>query len=872
MGCSPVDMDGIRRSITNNAEKLKMGSHGVDLDMFKSSVVLHIRKMSRATILFAVLSFSFAILYISFPDYHPGLQEYARPSNNQTSPLHSGSQHQTGSTAVEGQGLTSETVEKQLRDRRFALVIPATSASPDLCKTIFTALALDYPSPVIINWDIDYHAITKWEGGRNLPKIPGFVKYLDAVLHPDAHPDEKLEDDDIVLMVDAYDVWFQLPAEVFLKRYHEINEQANARLLKQWKGEGPMPMRQTIIAASGKNCHPQPKSGSNLHCDQLPESPLSPDLYGPGAEKNETKIRDHRPRYINGGVYIGPAGDMRRLFRRAMEKMEAGIGQGVHLFSEQGIPGEVLGEQEVWRKWRRESDVSSEDAAALMERDFEYHFGLDYYQTLSVQTFWTDNEEGLFDGGFVTLNNRTEIDEKSAALGISPVRLKGVPEDVKATQNPLAKMVEGADWGEMSLYADFFTESVPAIVHHNGFKDRRTNWWEKPWFQPFLRQLVNSRLAPPRSTTPLATIEDERGTVRYWPPLAEDSNRRPRLMVDSAITRLAQMEFGDLCHFPDTSPIHWWEENTKKDLRYFSLGIVIKKPPDKLGNPALYLSFGLVPEHAFGFCNICESDGHVARLRLTPVDDCCLTEALLYQTNQLTERNCLRLAEIEHLEVGARVAQRSTNSLNDVVDVCVIASRGPVAKHRDWPAVVNELRKLVNRQVRTLTRTVDGEESEANAADVVEVWHKSSAACLDAAYGEIGCEVLQSSENGTVALRPYTLEEDPNRNWLTPKSFAHSNRFKVPVTILQRRADAGTCGQMHDGIEFVVGEHFAQGLGLSNVNLVQPEVGVREVGGNIVVVEVVDDNNKPGAFCQKGLDEVRADEARTTSDQHCAAR
>lgn len=610
-------MDGFQHAVSDTFWHWKQRYHELDFGMFKSSVSLGIRKLSKAPILIAAFCLSL-ILFISYPktqvdfhilghhqsnqtldlEHHPHNetleldlhqsnktldQEHplttsttlvitSQPSNHQTTSQipQSSTQPETArprpTEPVDKPGQQQDTVKQRQRDRRFVLIIPATSPSPDLCKTIVTALALGYPSPVIINWGIDYHQVTKWEGGQNLPKIPGFVKYLDGVMHPDAHPDEKLDEEDLVLMVDAYDVWFQLPAEILLRRYHEINKKANARLHQQWNKSEPMPMLQTVIAASGKNCHPQPDSGSNMHCERLPDSPLRPDLYGPDTEKNATKHRDHRPKYINGGVYIGPAGDMRRLFRRAAQKMEAGIGQGVHLFSEQGIPGEVLGEQEVWRQWRRGSNdvVSDNDARVLMDRDFEYHFGLDYHQELSIQTFWTDTEDGLFDGAFVRLNNQTVIDGYSAALGISPVRLKGVPNDVQTARNPLSGIVESPDWGGMPLYADFYTESVPVIVHHNGFKERRTSWWHKPWFHQHLRQLLTLSLVPKEPSASFAVVEAEDGIVKYWGQPAGLTDRRPRLMGDSAKGSFAKMEFQDVCQYPDESARgegkHWWDE------------------------------------------------------------------------------------------------------------------------------------------------------------------------------------------------------------------------------------------------------------------------------------------------------------------------
>ncbi|KAL2207295.1 hypothetical protein CC79DRAFT_1333094 [Sarocladium strictum] len=463
----------------------------------------------------------------------------------------------------------SKELPKHLQDRRFVLVIPATSPNTDMCKTVATALALGYPSPVIINWGVDHRPITKWKGGANLPKIPGFVQYLDAAMHPEAHSSEKLKENDLVLMVDAYDVWFQLPAEVLVQRYHNINAEANERLRQQWPTEGYMPMRQTIVAGSGKNCHPRdPKSGSNLRCDIWPESPLRADLYGPETEKNETLYRNHRPRYINGGLYMGPAGDMRRLFRRAQQKMEAGINKGIHMYSEQGIPGEVFAEQETWRQLLRKSNLPLGDATRLVNRDFEYHFGLDYAQGISAQTFWTDLNatQDLFDGQFVKLHNQANIDAHSKALGIAPVRLQGVPSDVLSQHKPLLDLGLNANWGNLSLYADFFLESVPAILHHNGFKARRKLWWHKPWFQPYLRKLLALRMRTDTEAAPLATAQTAYGTIKYWAPLAEKGSREPRRMDPTSPVGipLAKMRIHDVCHDPEEKVKYkgreWWDE------------------------------------------------------------------------------------------------------------------------------------------------------------------------------------------------------------------------------------------------------------------------------------------------------------------------
>lgn len=455
---------------------------------------------------------------------------------------------------------------KPPRDSRFVIVVPATAPSPNLCKFLLTAIALGYPTPVIVNWGVDYHTISKWEKGKNLSKIPGIKKYLDALLHENAHPDERLEEDDIVLIADGYDIWFQLPPDVLLKRYHDSNEKANARLRKEWKSNKPMPMQQSIIVAAQKRCYPTPDSGSNMHCDRMPESPMRKDLYGPMTDVKVKGDHSHneRPRFINGGTYIGRAGDLRHMFERVLFKMESEIDKGVKLYSEQGISGEVLGEQELWRQMQRSWHGREEDNETMtfLQRDFEYHIGLDYTQEISIATVFEE-----IDGDIIALNNKSGIADRSASLGISPVRLKGVPKDIKASKNPLSGMVEKPEWGEMPLYADFFSEAIPVMLHHNahenGLKQRREWWWDRTWYFPYLRQLVLQHQSV-ETLKPVAKVKTKEGVIEYWPPSADKLSRNPRLLTGSAEEPLKTMKFDDLCREPDpedgTQPAPWWEE------------------------------------------------------------------------------------------------------------------------------------------------------------------------------------------------------------------------------------------------------------------------------------------------------------------------
>lgn len=437
-----------------------------------------------------------------------------------------------------------------------------------MCKTVFSALALGYPSPVIINWGVNHQDISHWRLGKALPKIPGLLHYLDSVMHPNATHLEKLEEEDIVIMIDARDVWFQLPAEVLLSRYHEINKRANERLLRQWTGSGPMPMKQTIVVGAQKKCYPNDPElfGVDLRCDIWPESPLRPDLYGPETDRNLTNLHDVRPRWLNGGMYIGPAGDMRRFFRRATEKMEAYIGEAFPLRSEQGMLGYLIGQQEVWRQWQRENRMKGSDLKGLIEENLEFHAGLDYAGELSSQVSWSDidKEHDLYDGDFIALGDKDAIDRHSEIRGISPTRLSGVPEDIRLSQNPLAGFDKAANWSNMPLYTDFAIGTVPAMIHHNKLKTRRETWWDRPWYHQRLREIVTLRLGPRLSDEPLATIQVENTRIRYWAPSAESMDRYPRRANETATRRFLKMGFDELCPW-DGKPLRhakstWWEE------------------------------------------------------------------------------------------------------------------------------------------------------------------------------------------------------------------------------------------------------------------------------------------------------------------------
>lgn len=429
---------------------------------------------------------------------------------------------------------------------------------------------MGYPMPIVINWGISPRdAFPGRENvGSHQLKISGLLTFLDEMTHEDTPEEDRLSDDDLIVMVDAFDIWFQTPPDVLIRRYHESNRRMNERLRAQWKGKPEdLPLKQSIVISATKRCWPD-DGPSGLYCDELPDSDLPEDLYGDLTDKDAGEfwatLHNARPKYINTGNVMGPVGDLRRYVRRVNEKLERTVATNPSYYfkSDQAFFGNILGEQEIYRQWFfKQNSKSARNGLPLMfTRDLEYHVGLDYSQNLCLPT---TNEED--DGEFVALGDSAHIKKKSESLKVGSVRLTGVPEDIAMSPNPLAILPDvkpAPNWDELPLYADYFTTSVPAMLHHNTNrgegKARISTWWDRPWFFPYLRDLVIARSKPEDEQKPLSTIKAKDGKVTYWAPKSDMTKKLPRIFnAGNASEGLPTGEWEDMCLDPKNPDEHW---------------------------------------------------------------------------------------------------------------------------------------------------------------------------------------------------------------------------------------------------------------------------------------------------------------------------
>lgn len=429
------------------------------------------------------------------------------------------------------------------------LVVPASKGDENLCKVMVSAGILGYPDPVIVNWGENFDDPKYVEGGSHLAKVTGITRYLNS-LHKDM-------DEDLVLMVDGYDIWLQLRPQTLIDRYFSVNARADARIAREIGADAQAEhnIRQEIIFGCQKRCWPWTEN--DPPCYAVPFSDLPEDVYGPETDtdvgnKHNPYIK-YRPRYINSGVVVGTVRAMRKMFNQALELLtndpfEANMGSDQYIFSH------ILGDQEVWREALRQDSRNNlqkmkeklkggyeplhpfvpehveevrKKASRRPDKNFEFGIGLDYRMEIGLNTVFSED-----DTAWLHWNNRTELIEAEKRENVSESHIHGVTSkrlsgDIVDTTPPFwtfnhdPKFPRWKKWSEVPLFTNIWSGIVPAIIHHNahrnGRKALRETWWNETWFAGFTRPLYDAHIWEPVIPIAYAGSGGEETLREYWP-------------------------------------------------------------------------------------------------------------------------------------------------------------------------------------------------------------------------------------------------------------------------------------------------------------------------------------------------------------------
>ena len=440
----------------------------------------------------------------------------------------------------------------------FQLMIPASESNTELCKTLLSAFVLGYPAPTLINWGKDINGEGIFESSSShTAKIRGVYDYLSD--------GKKVEDDDLVIIIDGYDVWFQLPPHILIERYHALAEDANARFKRRYgmisedqNGDNLVERVpkyvQKVLFGADKICWPNAKE--EPACAAIPYSTLPKDVYGPKTDQDPESFLN-RPRYLNSGSIMGRAQDVRDVYQRALEKIEQNRGG----LGDQFIFAEIFGEQEFqretlrrasqgtggrWMDWvsdtlgNSESPLSAnitiKNMTAIPGQRYEFGIGLDYESRLFQTMTHSAN-----DVDFLYYNGTTDLLTTHHSLPLF------LPKDLQSADSPFSYASPGnhsiesdpnrktlllpyspnldnlagqeageeePSWRSMPLATNTHAASIPVLLHINGDKLLLESWWPKIWFHSYARALLRRFV---RSTqTPEAATAAANGGKGWW--------------------------------------------------------------------------------------------------------------------------------------------------------------------------------------------------------------------------------------------------------------------------------------------------------------------------------------------------------------------
>ena len=396
---------------------------------------------------------------------------------------------------------------------RFHLLIPATSSNPDLCKLLLSAQILGYPTPVFINYG---HPEAEDAYIQHLAKVEGILEYLERLEQdPEYH-------EELVLIVDGYDLWFQLRPDVLLKRYYLLNAQANDRLRDMYGANVVREnnMTQSIVFGPDKICWPI--NFARTACWAVSETTLGSKAFGPGTASGRPQLA--QPRWLNSGTIMGPASDLIALFRATLDV----INTHYTVDSDQYYLAEIYGMQEYARLLQNEDQMRHYDSVRYgyanpnnskpeeanipqwIEPDkptigdnetTEYHIGIDYesgmFQTLA---FWKQYLTWMRPS-----DSWVPTRDLQPPAGSQSYYQFWLPADVGQSMQPYATVSadqagneDGLDvyktWSDIDLLWNTITKQVPVIIHFTGEKQFRNIWWQKIWFQRHAKVLRETAL------------------------------------------------------------------------------------------------------------------------------------------------------------------------------------------------------------------------------------------------------------------------------------------------------------------------------------------------------------------------------------------
>lgn len=406
-------------------------------------------------------------------------------------------------------------IKSAARSNNFHLLLPATGPNLNFCRLILSAAVTGYPEPIFIGWD----GRGMYNGSEShLFKITETLAYLRS-LPPTA-------DNELVLILDAYDVWLQLRPEIMIERYYKVLQKNDERLKvegilnRRYDTSNP-PMRNTIVFGPDKIHWPQGPADAATWA--VPESSMPRNAFGPDTD---TDMYTARPRWLNSGTILGPVKDMRDMFSATVDMLSHKYNAEYEFRnSDQYYFAEVWAEQEIQRMRLREGEevfaqphhIPGGGVGKIPDippgKRTEYHMCLDYetemFQTAAAYDHhltWMRFNHSTLHPDLRRLSDTDRAAQTDQGLGrelrIDEWVLKS---DIQRSPPPFAASLSSSSssnaksssalptsetWSSVLLGTNVVTQAAFPLFHVTGDKSLRDRWWPRMWFHPYSEQLL----------------------------------------------------------------------------------------------------------------------------------------------------------------------------------------------------------------------------------------------------------------------------------------------------------------------------------------------------------------------------------------------
>ncbi|CAM1509989.1 Fc.00g003240.m01.CDS01 [Cosmosporella sp. VM-42] len=406
-----------------------------------------------------------------------------------------------------------------VKTSKFHYLVPGSKSNLQLCYNLLSSAVNRYPVPIMMG----FNGTGNFDAAvTHLAKLRAINRYLDS-LDPE-------EDDDLVMIVDGYDIIQQLPVEIVIERYFDIVEREDQRVAKRFgvnvAEARKLGLHTTVFFGPDKICWPI--DYDQARCWAVPESNLPKKAFGPHEGNGEMRFND--PRWLNSGTVIGPINHMRDLLHGTLDEIRATYDKQYQFReSDQYYLSNLWGRQEYYRskkalggnqkvpgggRNRVIPEIRREDQVT------EFHVGIEYESSLFQTRAGYEQFFGWMSFGHAGLAAEMDKDMFKEGEKFKPYQIQ-MPANVVSALSKIYDAIPdahpgstSADWiRSVKLGTNFVTRHIFALWHCTGPKEFINSEWPRFWFYPYAKSLLKASVKAVKGD---ALITDQIIDGRKW--------------------------------------------------------------------------------------------------------------------------------------------------------------------------------------------------------------------------------------------------------------------------------------------------------------------------------------------------------------------